>query len=195
MKFLKESATMPIPKLSNSDVSKFSVPGFVRPLQDATRREYLPVKRTKEGFDPNAYKLMSKAGYDFGLSSSLGELNPDVTGERTLGLSETQKKLKKHTIGSARTGLGFTPIPPVKISARRKEKKAEAQHISVEVVEEEEEPKAIKRASVFDRLAKPTQRTSVFGRIKESHHDLLCSRGYLNIRIKGEFNQLRADQH
>ncbi|KAI5317112.1 hypothetical protein L3X38_036819 [Prunus dulcis] len=66
---------------------KSSVPGFVRPLQDATRRKYLPVKRTKEGFDPNAYKLMSKAGYDFGLSSSLRELNPDVTGERTHGLS------------------------------------------------------------------------------------------------------------
>ncbi|KAI5342997.1 hypothetical protein L3X38_010873 [Prunus dulcis] len=73
MKFLKESTTMPLPKLSNSDVSKSSVPGFVRPLQDATRREYLLVKRSKEGFDPNAYKLMSKTGYDFGLSSSLGE--------------------------------------------------------------------------------------------------------------------------
>ncbi|KAI5342408.1 hypothetical protein L3X38_010283 [Prunus dulcis] len=100
------------------DVSKSSVSGFVRPLQDATRREYLPVKRTKEGFDPNAYKLMSKASYDFGLSSSLGELNPDVTGERTHGLSETQKKLKEqgYIIDSARTGLGFTPVAPVKIS-------------------------------------------------------------------------------
>ncbi|KAI5344077.1 hypothetical protein L3X38_011954 [Prunus dulcis] len=112
MKFLKDSTTMPLPKLSNSDVSKSSVPGFIRPLQDATRREYLPIKRTKEGFDPNAYKLMSKAGYDFGLSSSLGELNPDVTGERTHGLSKTQKKLKEqgYTIDSARTGLGFTPV-------------------------------------------------------------------------------------
>ncbi|KAI5312980.1 hypothetical protein L3X38_042154 [Prunus dulcis] len=159
MKFLKESTTMPLPKLSNSDVSKSSVPGFVRPLQDATRREYLPVKRTKEGFDPNAYKLMSKAGYNFGLSSSLGELNPDVTGERTHGLSETQKKLKEqgYTIGSARTGL---------------------------VVEEEEEPKAIKRPSVFDRLAKPTQRTSVFGRIKE-----LTSRPSVFKRISKHQNQ------
>ncbi|XP_020410515.1 uncharacterized protein LOC109946596 [Prunus persica] len=144
MKFLKESTTMPLPKLSNLDVSKSSVPGFVRPLQDATRREYLPVKRTKEGFDPNAYKLMSKAG------------------------------------------LGFTPVAPVKISARRKEKKAEAQHISIEVVEEEEEPKAIKRASVFDRLAKPTQRTSVFSRIKES-----TSRPSVFKRISRHQNQMR----
>ncbi|CAL9018760.1 unnamed protein product [Prunus brigantina] len=173
MKFLKESTTIPLPKLNNSDVSKSSVPGFVRPSQEATRHESLPVKRTKEGFDPNAYKLMSKAGYDFGLSPSMGELNPDVTGERKHGLSETQKKLKEqgYTIDSARAGLGFTPVASVKISARRKEKKAEAQHIStnsVEAVEEEEEPKAVKRASVFDRLAKPTQRTSVFSRIKES---------------------------
>ncbi|KAI5340150.1 hypothetical protein L3X38_019424 [Prunus dulcis] len=158
MKFLKESTTMPLPKLSISDVSKSSIPGFVRPLQDATRHEYLPVKRNKEGFDHNANKLMSKAGYDFGLSSSLEELNPDVTGERTHGLSETQKKLREqgYTIDLARACLGFTPVTPVKISVRRKEKKAEAQHISVEVVEEKEEPKAIKRASVFDRLAKPT---------------------------------------
>ncbi|CAL8156628.1 unnamed protein product [Prunus armeniaca] len=150
---------MPLHKLSNSDVLKSSVPGFVRPSQDAIRREYLSVKRTKEGFDPNAYKLMSKAGYDFGLSSSLGELNPDVTREMTHGLSETQKKWKEqgYTIDSTRAGLGFTHVAPVKIYARRKENKAKAQHISVEAVEEKEEPKAIKKALVFDRLAKPTQ--------------------------------------
>ncbi|CAL8988476.1 unnamed protein product [Prunus brigantina] len=79
MKFLKESTTIPLPKLNNSDVPKSSVPGFVRPSQEATRHKSLPVTRTKEGFDPNAHKLMSKAGYDFGLSSSMGELNPDVT--------------------------------------------------------------------------------------------------------------------
>ncbi|XP_008237555.1 PREDICTED: uncharacterized protein LOC103336290 [Prunus mume] len=69
---------------------------------------------------------------------------------------------------------------------RRKEKKAETQHISVEVVEEEEEPKAIKRASVFDRLAKPTQRISVFNRIKES-----TSRHSVFKRIYGHKTQRR----
>ncbi|CAL8991155.1 unnamed protein product, partial [Prunus brigantina] len=187
MKFLKESTTIPLPKLNNSDVSKSSVPGFVRPSQEATRHESLPVTRTKEGFDLNAYKLMSKAGYDFGLSSLMGELNPDVTGERKHGLSETQKKLKGqgYTIDSARAGLGFTPVAPVKISARRKENKAEAQHISVEAVEEEEEPKVVKRASVFDRLAKPTQQTSVFSRIKES-----TSRPSVFKRITGHDSQM-----
>ncbi|CAL9000663.1 unnamed protein product, partial [Prunus brigantina] len=187
MKFLKESTTIPLPKLNNLDVSKSSIPGFVRPSQEATGHESLPVTRTKEGFDPNAYKLMSKAGYDFGLSSSMGELNPDVTGERTHGLSETQKKLKEqgYTIDSARAGLGFTPVAPVKISVRRKEKRAEAQHISVEAFEEEEEPKAVKRASVFDRLAKPTQRTSVFSRIKES-----TSRPSVFKRITGHDSQM-----
>ncbi|CAL9001099.1 unnamed protein product [Prunus brigantina] len=131
---------------------------------------------------------MSKAGYDFGLSSSLGKLNLDVIGERTHGLSETQKKLKEqgYIIDATRAGLGFTLVAPVKISARRKEKKAEAQHISVEAVEEEEEPKAIKRASVFDCLAKPTQRTSVFSHIKES-----TSRPSVFKRISGHKNQRR----
>ncbi|CAL9011784.1 unnamed protein product [Prunus brigantina] len=142
---------MPLPKLSNSDISKPSIPGFVRPSQDAIRRESLPVKRTKEGFDPNAYKLMLKAGYDFGLFPSLGEPNPYITGERTHCLTKTQKKLKEqgYVIDSARAGLGFTPITPIKFSIRRKEKKADTQHISVEVVKEEEELKSIKRALVF----------------------------------------------
>ncbi|XP_008229457.1 PREDICTED: uncharacterized protein LOC103328826 [Prunus mume] len=129
-----------------------------------------------------------KVGYDFSLSSSLGELNPDVTEERTHGLSETQKMLKEqgYTIDSARAGLGFTPVVPVKISVRRKEKKAEAQHISVEAVKEEEQPKAVKRASVFDRLAKPTKRISVFSRIKES-----TSRPSVFKRIFGHKTQRR----
>jgi len=158
VKFLKESTTTPLPKLNNSDISKPSVPEFVRPLQNVARHESLPIKRTKEGFDPNAYKLMSKAGYDFSQSSLLGELNPDITGERTCGPNETQKRLKEwgYVIDSSRVGLGFTPSAPVKISAIRKEKKANAQHISIEVVKEEEEPKSTRRASVFDRLATPT---------------------------------------
>ncbi|CAL8162574.1 unnamed protein product [Prunus armeniaca] len=117
MKFLKESTTMPLPKLSNSDISKPSVPWFVRPSQDATRHESLPVKRTKEGFDPNTYQLMLKADYNFDLSFSLGKLNPYFTGERTHDLNETQEKLKDqgYAIDLAKTGLGFTPIAPIKI--------------------------------------------------------------------------------
>ncbi|CAL9024695.1 unnamed protein product [Prunus brigantina] len=148
MKFLKVSTTMHLPKLSNSDIWKSSVTRFVKPSQDATRHESLPVKRTKEGFDPNAYKLMSKAGYNFGLSPSLGELNLDITRERTHGLNETQKKLKDKgcTINSAGVGPGFIPITPIKISSRRKEKMVDIQHISVEVVKEEGGRKSIKRA-------------------------------------------------
>ncbi|KAI5313667.1 hypothetical protein L3X38_042843 [Prunus dulcis] len=48
--------------------------------------------------------------YDFGLSPSPGELNPNVTRERTHGRSEIQKKLKEqsYTIDSARACLDFT---------------------------------------------------------------------------------------
>lgn len=51
------------------------------------------------------------------------------------------------------------------------------QHISVEVVEEEGEQKSIKRASVFNHLAKPTQRTSVFNHqcsSQNQHHNHLA---------------------
>ncbi|CAL9000478.1 unnamed protein product, partial [Prunus brigantina] len=88
------------------------VPWFVILSQDATRHESLRVKRTKEGFDLNAYKLMLKAGYNFGLSSSLGELNLDFTEERTHGLNGTQKKLKdqSYTIDLAKAGLGVEVV-------------------------------------------------------------------------------------
>lgn len=146
MKFLNESRTMHLPKLNNSDILKPSVPVFFKPLQDAARHESIAVKRTKEGFDPNTYKLMLKASYNFDLSSSLGKLNPDITREKTHGLDKTQKRFKEwgYVINSARADLGFTSSAPIKISAVRKEKKADAQHIIVEVVEEEIEPKSTK---------------------------------------------------
>jgi len=43
-------------------VSRPPIPGFVVSSKDGD--ELLSVQ-TKERFDPNAYKLMKKAGYDF----------------------------------------------------------------------------------------------------------------------------------
>ena len=43
-------------------VSRPPITGFV---VSSSGSDKLPDARTKEGFDPNAYKLMEKAGYDF----------------------------------------------------------------------------------------------------------------------------------
>jgi len=42
--------------------------------QNQVRDVALPTKRTGEGFDPNAYKLFAKAGYNPNEPSMLGKL-------------------------------------------------------------------------------------------------------------------------
>jgi len=51
----------------------------------------LPNARTKEGFDPNAYKLMEKVGYDFQNPTTLRK----VVEAKPHGLNETQRKIQE----------------------------------------------------------------------------------------------------
>ena len=110
------------------------IPGFFVSSKDSND---LPSMRTKEGFDPNAYKLMEKAGYDFQNAATLGK----VVEVKPYGLNETQKKIQEQggSVGVSKVGLGFTPPQPVRISRRRKDKKMTTQHISVEEVNKSEE--------------------------------------------------------
>jgi len=83
---------------------------------------FLPTKRTEEGFDPNAYKLMSKAGYDFASSAVAGKKVSNTVNDEERNLTKTQKKLKEHGYGvdNNKAGLGFTPNAPVMISNKAK---------------------------------------------------------------------------
>ena len=47
--------------------------------------------RTREGFDPNAYKLMQRAGYEFQNPAALGK----VVEAKPHGLTETQRKIQE----------------------------------------------------------------------------------------------------
>ena len=47
--------------------------------------------RTKEEFDPNAYKLMEKADYDFQNSTTLGK----VVEDKPHSLNETQRNIQE----------------------------------------------------------------------------------------------------
>ncbi|KAH0723844.1 hypothetical protein KY285_005029 [Solanum tuberosum] len=78
--------------------------------QNQVRDVALPTKRTGEGFDPNAYKLFVKAGYNPNEPSMLGKL-PSVDKTR-----------------QAREGIGYNQPPPVHISIRR----ASNNHITCE---------------------------------------------------------------
>ena len=96
----------------------------------------MPKKRTNEGFDPNAYKLLAKAGFDFGSSS---KEDGQIVSKKAHELNESQKKLREQgkTSDSVKASLGFVPNKPIKISGRRKAEKASMQYISVEEVEDE----------------------------------------------------------
>jgi hypothetical protein len=53
--------------------------GFARPSQAPTiEHGSFPTKRTEEGFDPNAYRLMAKAGYNHKEPNGLGKLIPEA---------------------------------------------------------------------------------------------------------------------
>ncbi|KAM1206144.1 hypothetical protein FF1_006824 [Malus domestica] len=179
VKLLKTNAVLPLTQLGDTKVAKPSQ-GFIKGLPKGVEPSFLPTKRTEEGFDPNAYKLMSKAGYNFTSSANLGKNDLNTVKDNERDLTKTQKRLEKHGYGVSnnKAGLGFTPNASVKISS--KAKNASAQHISVRIIQDKEEPQPAPRTSVFDRMncSKPRvsapklisgqNKTSVFKRLNTS---------------------------
>ncbi|KAM3016254.1 hypothetical protein FF2_000296 [Malus domestica] len=179
VKLLKTNAVLPLTQLGDTKVAKLSQ-GFIKGLPKGVEPSFLPTKRTEEGFDPNAYKLMSKAGYNFTSSANLGKNDLNTVKDNERGLTKTQKKLEEHGYGvnNFKAGLGFTPNAPVKISS--KVKNASAQHISMSIIQDKEEPQPAPQTSVFDRMncSRPRvsapkligsqNRTSVFKRLNTS---------------------------
>ncbi|KAH0779194.1 hypothetical protein KY290_005621 [Solanum tuberosum] len=133
------------PIMSDKVISK-RIDAAVRKLpeksisQNQVRDVVLPTKRTREGFDPNAYKLFVKARYNPNELSMLGKL------------------VSEDTTRQARESLGYSQPPPIRISIRR----ANNNHITFEddVVTPNKNP------SIFDRLRESTARTSVFERMR-----------------------------
>ncbi|XP_049359184.1 uncharacterized protein LOC125823856 [Solanum verrucosum] len=108
--------------------------------QNQVRDVALPTRRTREGFDPNAYKLFVKAGYNPNEPSMLGKL------------------VSEDTPRQAREGLGYSQPAPIRISIRR----ASNNHITFE----DDVTTPNKKPSVFDRLGESPARTSVFERMR-----------------------------
>ena len=83
---MKEDATIPHPNLQL--ISRDETQKSVKSLRDQTKQEFFICKSIDEGFNPKAYNLLAKAGYDFTSSSWLGELNLETTGEKMQDLNE-----------------------------------------------------------------------------------------------------------
>ncbi|KAH0727823.1 hypothetical protein KY290_003540 [Solanum tuberosum] len=144
--------TLPIRRINainlSSKLSGMSI------AQNQVRDVALPTKRTREGFDLNAYKLFVKAGYNPNEPSMLGKLPSEDTTRQ------------------AREGLGYSQPPPICISIRR----ASNNHITFE----DGVTTPNKKPSVFYRLGET--RTFVFERLgplkKKNNKNL---RSYLKV--------------
>ena len=72
---LKESVTLPMQNMYQPKVSRHPLPGFVPSSKALLKEEeVLSHMCTKDGFDPNAYKLMERAGYNFQSPATLGKV-------------------------------------------------------------------------------------------------------------------------
>ncbi|XP_070047529.1 uncharacterized protein [Nicotiana tomentosiformis] len=120
--------TLPVKRIEAVKSSSIPLAGFV--AQNRLQNVALPIKRTDEGFDPNAYMLFAKAGYNPNEPSKLGKLPSEAT------------------MRQPREGLEYKQPSPVHISIRR----ASNNYIVVE-----DEYAASNKPSVFDRLGKSTR--------------------------------------
>ncbi|KAH0748120.1 hypothetical protein KY290_027352 [Solanum tuberosum] len=105
----------------------------------SSQNEALPMRRTYEGFDPNAYILLAKAGYNPTEPSKLGKLP----------LEPAARQLCE--------GLGYKQPPPICIAIKRA--------IYNYITAEDESATSNKRSSVFNQLGNSTKRIFVFERL------------------------------
>ncbi|KAK9677082.1 hypothetical protein RND81_11G120500 [Saponaria officinalis] len=101
---LKQNATIPLNTTNHHRKSKPSLQRFVAASENEGETS------TKGMFDPNAYKLLSKSGYDFENPIPMGKVVEVVP----YGLNQTQRKL--HEQGNecqvTKLGIGYTPSMP-----------------------------------------------------------------------------------
>ncbi|TYK05705.1 ty3-gypsy retrotransposon protein [Cucumis melo var. makuwa] len=103
---LKENFTVLLTKIEKGEAKKIEKKGL---------EAYLPERRTVEGFDSKAYKLMAKAGYDFTTRTKLKSVK---IFDEMPELFPTQKKLQKqgYSIPNSRAEIGYQSSKPVRIT-------------------------------------------------------------------------------
>ncbi|TYK01174.1 gypsy-like retrotransposase [Cucumis melo var. makuwa] len=101
---LRESFTTPLTKITKQ---KLKI--------DLTKAN-LSQRQTKDGFDPRAYKLMAKVGYDFTTHTKFKSLKIHKQPE----LSSTLKKLLRegHAIPVSEKGLAYKSPEPIRITRK-----------------------------------------------------------------------------
>ncbi|KAA0025450.1 ty3-gypsy retrotransposon protein [Cucumis melo var. makuwa] len=108
--------------------------GEAKKIEKKDLEAYLPERRTVEGFEPKAYKLMAKVGYDFTTRTELKSVK--IFDERS-ELSPTQKKLQKqgYSIPNSIAGIGYQSSEQVRITDNEPEDEVDVEgccHVTIE---------------------------------------------------------------
>ena len=107
-----QGLNLPVTKITKPRPSSQLLKGFTRPSQGPiVEHGTLPTKRTKEGLDPNAYRLMAKVGYNHEKTNGLGKLIPEASRTEEHKVS----KAKGFGVTSSKVGIGYTPPTPIHI--------------------------------------------------------------------------------
>ncbi|KAL0290012.1 UNVERIFIED_CONTAM: hypothetical protein Sradi_7059600 [Sesamum radiatum] len=116
---LSKSLTLPLTQINLKQPSKPPLKGFI-PLTQEEERGHEALAIDEKRFDPKAFKLLIKAGYNPKEKLSLGKLPPEATDKKLHGLNATQIMLKEkgHAIQDSRVGLDFTPPKHVRIAIK-----------------------------------------------------------------------------
>ncbi|WRX10057.1 Integrase [Theobroma cacao] len=156
-----KNLTLPLTSLEESKFTKSPLKGFVRPTKGPlVKHDDFPSQRAN-GFDPNAYKLLIRAGYKQEEVSKLVHKPSEPTKETSQDLSKNRKAWQKKTnvVKATKSGFGFAPL-------KLKIHKETSRYIMTEEVDDEEDtPVESSRLSVFNRLGTATTRTSIFDRL------------------------------
>ncbi|KAL0445319.1 UNVERIFIED_CONTAM: hypothetical protein Slati_2254600 [Sesamum latifolium] len=181
---LSKDLILPLTQISLKQPSKPPLKGFVPSIQEEEGgHEALAID--KKGFDPKAFKLLVKVGYNPKEKSSLEKLPPEATSKMLHGLNATQIMLKEkgHAVQDSRVGLGFTPPKPVRIVIKRVNSNYVVEGFSsTEDDKEKENP----RESVFNRLG-PHRKALHEIANKQSIFDRLGPRKRMGYQKKGAF--------
>ncbi|PIN12021.1 hypothetical protein CDL12_15371 [Handroanthus impetiginosus] len=137
---MKKGLVMPI--------TNIHAPGPSKPFLEEVYEEFKGV------FDSKSYKLLEKFGFNFASLSSLGKLQPELTGKKVHGLIEKQQELRNQ--------LGYTPIKSARICITKKNKCVNVQYITAEDGAKDKEKQGDKRVSIFNQFCTRTTHFFIF---------------------------------
>ncbi|GAA0162580.1 hypothetical protein LIER_18642 [Lithospermum erythrorhizon] len=113
---------------------------------------------------PKAYDLLLKAGYDPIKDKVIGQLPPEVTGDKAYGMNDTQKMVRQKgwPIKNSTKGLGYTSKPLLRLLVNRPANHHEQSKSKARQQPEEfhfkKRPRRLSQKLYWKRVSPPTEK-------------------------------------